>query len=69
MAAFCRATIEGPAGKPLTEPPVRIDGPDRRQLILPIAGRIGPGGYRVRWRVVSIDSHATQGDFTFVVQP
>jgi|SRR5881392_3668471 len=30
---------------------------------------IPPGTYKVLWRVVSVDSHATQGDFTFQFLP
>ena len=30
---------------------------------------LSPGTYKVVWRVVSIDSHVTQGDFTFQVAP
>ena len=69
VGAFSRATITGPADAPLAEPAARLDRGDHRQLILPIAGRLAPGPYRVQWRVVSIDSHVTQGDFTFVVKP
>ena len=28
-----------------------------------------PGTYRVYWRALSADTHATEGDFTFVVAP
>lgn len=33
-------------------------------------GRAGvaPGGYTVKWRAVSLDSHQTQGDFDFTVK-
>jgi copper resistance protein C len=30
---------------------------------------IGTGTYRVKWRVLSVDTHVTAGDFTFKVQP
>ena len=30
---------------------------------------IGTGTYRVKWRVLSVDTHVTEGDFTFKVQP
>ena len=30
---------------------------------------LGPGRYRVRWRVVSVDTHVTEGDFAFTVAP
>lgn len=28
---------------------------------------LAPGTYRVRWRVLSVDEHVTEGDFTFDV--
>ncbi|MGH6724915.1 MAG: copper resistance CopC family protein [Pseudolabrys sp.] len=28
---------------------------------------LGPGTYKVSWRVLSVDTHRTQGDFTFRV--
>jgi methionine-rich copper-binding protein CopC len=30
---------------------------------------LGPGTYKVRWRVLSVDTHRTQGDFSFRVGP
>jgi methionine-rich copper-binding protein CopC len=28
---------------------------------------LGPGSYRVRWRALSVDTHTTEGSFTFHV--
>jgi methionine-rich copper-binding protein CopC len=28
---------------------------------------LGPGTYRVKWRVLSVDTNVTEGDFTFRV--
>jgi methionine-rich copper-binding protein CopC len=36
------------------------------QVTLPT---LAPGRYRVEWRVLSVDTHVTTGDFTFVVAP
>jgi len=36
------------------------------QVSLP---HLEPGRYRVEWRVISVDTHVTEGDFTFVVAP
>jgi methionine-rich copper-binding protein CopC len=36
------------------------------QVSLP---QLPPGRYRVEWRVTSVDTHVTEGDFTFVVAP
>jgi copper resistance protein C len=30
---------------------------------------VPPGTYKVRWRVVSVDTHRTEGDFSFRVGP
>ena len=30
---------------------------------------LGPGTYKVSWRVLSVDTHRTQGDFSFHVGP
>jgi len=39
---------------------------DRTQLRVPLKS-LPPGTYRVIWRVLSVDTHRTQGDFTFRV--
>jgi copper resistance protein C len=31
--------------------------------------RLSPGTYRVRWQVLSVDTHTTEGSFTFHVGP
>jgi hypothetical protein len=31
--------------------------------------KLVPGTYRVTWRVLSVDTHVTEGDFTFAVVP
>lgn len=38
------------------------------QLRVPLKP-LPPGTYRVIWRVLSVDTHRTQGDFTFRVGP
>jgi methionine-rich copper-binding protein CopC len=41
------------------------DGRELRASLPPLP----PGAYRVRWRVLSVDTHVTEGDFTFHVRP
>ncbi|PNG26364.1 copper homeostasis periplasmic binding protein CopC [Methylocella silvestris] len=48
-------------GKP-TQPPG-----DKAVLITPIANALAPGAYQVKWHAVSVDTHRTQGSFTFSV--
>jgi len=45
-----------------------VDRSNRTMLRLPVPP-LAPGKYRVVWRVLSIDSHVTAGDFTFDVAP
>ena len=45
-----------------------VDPSNRTMLRLPVPP-LSPGKYRVVWRVLSIDSHVTEGDFTFDVEP
>jgi methionine-rich copper-binding protein CopC len=44
----------------------RVD-PDNRALLRVSLPTLPPGRYKVVWRVLSVDSHVTEGDFTFRV--
>ncbi len=46
----------------------RIDGGDATVLRVSVAP-LAPGKYRVVWHALSVDSHVTDGDFTFTVVP
>ncbi len=46
-----------------------VDPGDDRKLVLPLGPPLPAGVYRVTWRVVSRDTHTTEGDFTFEVAP
>ncbi len=52
-----------PLGQPKTE------GGDKSVLVVPIAKPLAPGPYKVHWHAVSVDTHRTQGDFSFTVKP
>jgi hypothetical protein len=43
--------------------------PSNRSLLQVSLPRLGPGSYKVAWRVVSVDTHRTNGDFTFQILP
>jgi methionine-rich copper-binding protein CopC len=40
-----------------------------RSLLQVSLPRLGPGTYKVVWRVVSVDTHRTNGNFTFQIVP
>ena len=46
----------------------QVDPKQRTQLRVPLKP-LAPGTYKVIWRVLSVDTHRTQGDFTFKVGP
>jgi methionine-rich copper-binding protein CopC len=41
--------------------------PSNRSVLQVSLPRLGPGSYKVVWRVVSVDTHRTNGDFTFQI--
>jgi copper resistance protein C len=45
-----------------------VDSADPKQLVIPVHG-LPPGKYRVTWKVLSIDSHRSEGSFNFEVKP
>ena len=61
--AFSTVTVTDPAGKQLDTGKVRVSGNQMSVSLRPG----GPGTYRVTWRVLSVDSHSTDGNFTFQV--
>jgi methionine-rich copper-binding protein CopC len=61
---FSGAEVIGPSGS-------RVGGSasaSGNQLTISVP-RLGPGTYRVNWHVISVDTHKTEGSFTFEVRP
>jgi len=55
-------------GRRITTGPAVIDPGDNKQLVLAVPP-LTPGHYRVRWHVVSVDTHRTEGEYSFAVEP
>jgi methionine-rich copper-binding protein CopC len=64
--AFSTIQVFDASGKEVDKRDVYLDGSNHALLhvSLPL---LQPGVYRVVWRVVSVDTHLTNGDFTFRV--
>jgi methionine-rich copper-binding protein CopC len=62
---FANLEVVGPDGKnrAVGTPQLSADG---RTLSVKLAP-LGPGEYKVRWAVLGIDTHRTQGSYTFTV--
>ena len=66
---FSRLQVFDAAGKQVDGKDARVDPKNPRLLLVSLPGALGAGMYRVVWRAVSVDTHVTQGDFTFRVEP
>ncbi|HXU99052.1 MAG TPA: copper resistance protein CopC [Caulobacteraceae bacterium] len=67
-ASLCAVTVTGPAGFGGAAGAQPVAGDPRALAVVP-RKPLPAGRYLVRWRVVSVDSHTTQGDFSFDVAP
>lgn len=59
------ATSDGaalPTGKPTVDPQ------NQSVMVVKIGKKLEPGTYKVNWHAVSVDTHRTEGSFTFSVQ-
>jgi methionine-rich copper-binding protein CopC len=56
------------AGERIATGPASIDPNDHSQFFATLAAPLAPNIYRVSWHVVSVDTHRTEGDFSFEVK-
>jgi methionine-rich copper-binding protein CopC len=61
--AFSSVEVTGPNGARVDAGRARIGGNTMGVALRPS----GPGTYHVHWRALSVDTHTTQGSFTFHV--
>ena len=64
--AFSTLEVVNARGERVDQGPAAVDPSSRTLLQVPLKP-LGPGIYRVKWRVLSVDTHVTEGDFTFRV--
>jgi methionine-rich copper-binding protein CopC len=65
---FCRVSVTGPPGFGGADAVRPVPG-DPKSLVVDLRAPTPPGTYVVRWRVLSVDTHVTEGDFSFQVRP
>ena len=66
--AFSSVQVVNEAGQRVDKGDSQVDPSNLALLRISLAS-LPPGTYNVIWRVLSVDSHVTQGDFTFRVAP
>jgi methionine-rich copper-binding protein CopC len=64
--AFSTLEVVNQSGDRVDRGPARVDAASPSMLQVPLKP-LAPGTYRVKWRVLSVDTHVTEGDFTFSV--
>jgi len=63
---FSAVTVEDLSGKPVDTQPAKLAEGDPRKLIVALP-QLVPGTYTVIWRVTAIDTHRTEGRFSFTI--
>lgn len=67
-ATFSSIDVRSEKGASVQLGKATVDKNNRTQLRVSLKA-LPPGTYKVIWRVLSVDTHRTQGDFTFRVGP
>ncbi len=65
--ALSKVDLESGDGRPLGVGSLSVLPSDHHVLVVKPAKPFGPGIYHVIWKVVSVDTHRTQGDYCFTV--
>ena len=66
--AFTKVRVVDANGREVAGGEFQVDDADPRRLRVDLP-RLAPGTYQVNWRVLSIDTHVSEGRFGFVVRP
>src|SRR5262249_48006562 len=65
VTAFSHVHVVSAAGAQI--PASKPVNAGQETLVVRLGRALGPGTYSVTWQVVSVDTHTTQGTFTFTV--
>lgn len=64
-------TSTAPSGKTMVEaaPDIATDPADNKTLIVTPVAPLAAGRYKVEWHAVSVDTHKSEGSYSFTVTP
>jgi methionine-rich copper-binding protein CopC len=65
--AFSWVTVTDRSGASVNDGPATIDPSNKSELTVKLKP-LSAGMYTVKWHVLSVDTHTTEGDFTFQVK-
>ncbi|HET6157766.1 MAG TPA: copper homeostasis periplasmic binding protein CopC [Dongiaceae bacterium] len=66
---FSKIEIKGPDGSDVPVKTVAGASEDKTMLVVIPAVPLSAGTYQVFWRAVSVDTHASEGNYGFTIQP
>jgi copper resistance protein C len=66
--AFSTVRVLDSGGAQVDAKDKRVDPGDKTLLRVSLP-KLPPGKYRVVWRILSVDTHPTEGDYTFEIAP
>jgi methionine-rich copper-binding protein CopC len=66
--AFSSIAVQDEKGEPVQTGKAEVDRATRTLIRVPLKP-LSPGTYKVMWRVLSVDTHRVEGNFTFRVGP
>ena len=66
--SFSKLEVDDASGKRVDAGNMHLAPGDAKQMVIGLH-KVGPGTYTVVWHAVSVDTHRTEGRFTFTVAP
>jgi methionine-rich copper-binding protein CopC len=66
--AFTGAAIADSSGQSIATGAAAVDPQNKAELVLNLPA-LAPGHYKVSWHVLSVDTHRTEGSFSFDIKP
>jgi len=65
---FSRIEVTMEDGMDIGPAKLALDPGDAKVVVVTLPAKLGAGGYKVHWHVVSVDTHHTEGTFGFTVK-
>ncbi|MBV9114877.1 MAG: copper homeostasis periplasmic binding protein CopC [Hyphomicrobiales bacterium] len=66
---FSKIAVAAADGRSVETGTANVDPTNPATLIVPLKTALQPGSYKVTWHAVSVDTHKTEGSFSFTVKP
>jgi methionine-rich copper-binding protein CopC len=66
--AYSRVHVVNAAGERVDAGDSQVDAGNRAVLTVSLPS-LAPGRYKVVWRILSVDTHVSEGDFSFRITP